>query len=105
MKKMYNPPHPGEMLTEFMGDMTVTQLAANLNVTRPALSKIVNCKASISPVMAEKLAVAFPCTTPDTWLIWQNRYDLWQLEHDKKKLAGIIRNVTPDVLKRVKSGE
>ena len=105
MKKMYNPPHPGEMLSEFMGDMTVTQLAADLNVTRPALSKIVNCKASISPVMAEKLAVAFPCTTPDTWLIWQNRYDLWQLEHDKKKLAGIIRNVTPDVLKRVASGE
>ena len=93
------------MLTEFMGDMTVTQLAADLNVTRPALSKIVNCKASISPVMAEKLAVAFPCTTPEMWLIWQNRYDLWQLEHDKKKLAGIIRNVTPDVLKRVKSGE
>lgn len=103
---MYNPPHPGEMLKEFMSDsITVTQLAADLNVTRPALSKIVNCKASISPVMAEKLAVAFPCTTPDTWLLWQNRYDLWQLEHDKKKLAGIIRNVTPDVLKRVKSGE
>lgn len=98
---MYNPPHPGEMLTEFMGDMTVTQLAAELNVTRPALSKIVNGKASVSPSMAEKLAVAFPCTTPKMWLIWQTNYDLWQIEHDHKKFAEIIRNVTPNVAQKV----
>ena len=80
------------MLTEFMGDMTVTQLAADLNVTRPALSKIVNCKASISPV-------------PEMWLTWQNGYDLWQIEHDQKRFAEITKNVTPDVLKRVAFGE
>ena len=85
------------MVTELMGNMTVTQLTNNLNVTRPALSKIVNCKASISPVMAEKLAVAFPCTTPEMWLT--------QIEHDQKRFAEITKNVSPDVLKRVKSGE
>ena len=32
---MYNPPHPGEMLKEFMSDsITVTQLAADLCITR-----------------------------------------------------------------------
>ena len=99
--KMFNPPHPGEMVTELMGNMTVTQLANNLNVTRPALSKIVNCKASVSPAMAEKLAIAFPCTTPKMWLIWQNDYDLWQIEHDHKKFAEIIKNVTPNLTQSV----
>lgn len=37
--EMYNPPHPGEMLREFMDDLTVTQLAEDLGVTRPTLSK------------------------------------------------------------------
>ena len=98
---MYNPPHPGEMLKEFMSDsITVTQLAADLNITRTALSKIINGRTAISTAMAEKLAIAFPFTTPKMWLIWQNDYDLWQIEHDPKKFAAITKNVTPDVLNR-----
>ena len=83
---MYNPPHPGEMLKEFMSDsITVTQLAADLCITRTALSKIINSRTAISTAMAEKLAIAFPFTTPQMWLIWQNSYDLWQLEHDQQR--------------------
>ena len=52
--------------------------------------------------MAEKLAIAFPFTTPQMWLTWQNMYDLWQLEHDKKRFASVTQNVTPDVLNRAK---
>ena len=74
---MYNPPHLGEMLKEFMSDsITVTQLAADLCITRTALSKIINGRTAISTAMAEKLAIAFPFTTPKMWLIWQNDYDL-----------------------------
>lgn len=99
----YNPPHPGEMLKEFMSDsITVTQLAADLCITRTALSKIINCRTAISTAMAEKLAIAFPFTTPQMWLTWQNMYDLWQLEHDKKRFAAVTQNVTPDVLNRAK---
>ena len=101
---MYNPPHPGEMLKEFMSDsITVTQLAADLCITRTALSKIINSRTAISTAMAEKLAIAFPFTTPQMWLTWQNMYDLWQLEHDKKRFASVTQNVTPDVLNRAKS--
>lgn len=103
---MYNPPHPGEMLTEFMGGkITVTQLAADLNITRTALSKIINGRTAISTAMAEKLAIAFPFTTPQMWLTWQNIYDLWQIEHDPKKFAAITKNVTPNVLNRAKSDD
>ena len=101
---MYNPPHPGEMLKEFMSDsITVTQLAADLCITRTALSKIINSRTAISTAMAEKLAIAFPFTTPQMWLTWQNMYDLWQLEHDKKRFTAVTQNVTPDVLNRAKS--
>lgn len=103
---MYNPPHLGEMLTEFMdGKITVTQLAADLNITRTALSKIINGRTAISTAMAEKLAIAFPFTTPQMWLNWQNIYDLWQIEHDPKKFTAITKNVTPDVLNRAKSDD
>ena len=73
--EMYNPPHPGEMLREFMDDLTVTQLAEDLGVTRPSLSKL------LSPEMALSLEKAFPCTSVTMWLGWQNDYDLWQLKH------------------------
>lgn len=54
----YNPPHPGERLTEFMdGKITVTQLAADLCITRTALSKIINGRTAISTAMAEKLVL------------------------------------------------
>ena len=78
---MYNPPHPGEMIEEFMGELTVTALAADLGVSRPTLSKVINGRASVSPEMALRLEKAFPCTTALMWLGWQNDYDLWQLRH------------------------
>ena len=94
------------LLTEFMGGkITVTQLAADLNITRTALSKIINGRTAISTAMAEKLAIAFPFTTPQMWLTWQNIYDLWQIEHDPKKFAAITKNVTPNVLNRAKSDD
>ena len=79
--EMYNPPHPGEMLREFMDDLTVTQLAEDLGVTRPSFSKLLNGRASVSPEMALSLEKAFPCTSVTMWLGWQNDYDLWQLKH------------------------
>lgn len=100
MGKMYNPPHPGEMLSELMKGMTITELATHLNVTRNTLSNFINGKAALSIAMAEKLAIAFPCTTPLMWMQWQTQYDLWQLEHNHpEKVAEAVKGVTPNVLK------
>lgn len=100
MGTMFNPPHPGEMLSELASGITVADLAINLNVTRDDLIDLINGKAAISIVMAEKLAVAFPCTTPKTWMEWQTNYDLWQLEHNNpEKVAEAIKGVTPSVRK------
>ena len=45
MTKMHNPPHPGEILREYLGDITVTRAARDLGVSRVTLSGIVTREA------------------------------------------------------------
>ncbi len=77
---MKNPPHPGltvrhDCLEPL--DLSVTEGARVLGVTRQALNNLVNGKAGISPEMAIRLAKAFG-SSPETWLGMQADYDLAQ---------------------------
>jgi addiction module HigA family antidote len=77
---MYNPPHPGVIIREFCIDplnLTVTESAACLGVTRKTLSVLLNGKAGISPEMAIRLSKVFG-RTPEGWLRLQLQYDLWK---------------------------
>jgi len=59
---MHNPSHPGEMIREEVLDplqLDVTKAAAVLGVTRPALSRLLNEKAALSPEMALRIEKAF----------------------------------------------
>jgi antitoxin HigA-1 len=87
MTKMHNPPHPGNVLREYLPEaMTMTEVAARLGVTRQALSAVINGRAGISPEMAVRLSKALG-TSPDLWLGLQMQYDLWQ----------VMRGPTPKV--------
>ena len=84
MSKMYNPPHPGETLREdvlpALG-LTVTDAAAQLGVTRAALSRVLNERAAISPEMALRIEQWLGVKNggrADVWLAEQASYDLWQ---------------------------
>jgi antitoxin HigA-1 len=80
--KMHNPPHPGEVLKELCIEplnLTVTDAAAALGVSRKTLSAILNCRSGISPEMAIRLGKAFG-SSPESWLNQQMQYDLWQAE-------------------------
>ncbi len=80
--KMHNPPHPGEVLKELCIeplDLTITDAAKALGVSRKTLSAILNGRAGISPEMAIRLSKAFG-TTAESWLNQQMQYDLWQAE-------------------------
>ena len=86
--KMHNPPHPGEILRELCLkplDLTLTQAAAALGVSRKTLSSIVNGRAGISPEMAVRLSLAFG-TTAESWMNQQIQHDLWHVERRRKKL-------------------
>ena len=73
---MHNPPHPGCVLREYLGVLPVTAAAQHLSISRTALSRVLNGRASISADLALRLADALG-TTPDFWLSMQAKYDLW----------------------------
>src|SRR3989442_4225217 len=74
---MFNPPHPGIVLKEYLGEVSVTTAADHLGVTRAALSRILNGNAGISAEMALRLSDALG-TSPELWTGMQAQYDLWQ---------------------------
>jgi antitoxin HigA-1 len=85
---MKNPVHPGQIvrrdcLEEL--ELSVTQGARALGVTRQALNNIVNGKSGISPEMAIRLSKAFG-STPETWLAMQSAYDLAEARKHEDKI-------------------
>ena len=85
---MKNPPHPGLSVRHDCIeplDLTITEAARVLGVTRQALNNLVNGKAAISPEMAIRLDKAFGGGA-DTWLRLQAAYDLAQAEKHASKI-------------------
>lgn len=77
---MKNPPHPGlsvrhDCLEPL--DLSVTEAARRLGVSRKQLSELVNARAGISPEMAIRLDKLFGGGA-DTWFRMQAAYDLAQ---------------------------
>jgi addiction module HigA family antidote len=80
---IFNPCHPGEVLKDYLGDMTVKEAAKRLGVTRPNLSRILNGRAGLSAEMGVRLAKAMPHTSPEFWLKMQLNYDLWKARKNR----------------------
>mgnify|MGYP003350506512 FL=1 len=84
MRKMHNPPHPGFTLRDDVLpalNLTVTAAAEQLGVTRPALSRVLNGKAAISPEMALRIEAWLGVKnggSASLWLAQQSAYDLWK---------------------------
>ncbi len=75
---MFNPPHPGEVLNEYLPEgMQVTVAAQKLGVSRVTLSRVLNGHAAISADMALRLEAALG-TSASMWIGMQADYDLWQ---------------------------
>src|ERR1700757_246220 len=81
MARMYNPPHPGEVLADTVlredGGITVTEFAKALGVSRVALSRVVNGRAAVSAELAIRLAAALGGSA-ESWLQMQAAHDLWR---------------------------
>ena len=82
--RMFNPPHPGTVLREYLGNVPVTAAAKHLGITRTALSRILNGSAGVSAEMALRLADALD-TTPELWTGMQAQYDLWQASKKRRR--------------------
>jgi len=94
--RMHNPPHPGEIIREFCIEplnLSVTEAANALGVTRKTLSALLNGRSGISPEMALRLSKVFG-RTPEGWLRLQLQFDLWKTEQsvDIRRLKRIEAN-------------
>ncbi len=82
--RMFDPPHPGSILRDYLGEVSVTAVALHLGVTRATLSRILNGNAGISAEMALSLSEALG-TSPELWIGMQSQYDLWQASKNRRR--------------------
>jgi addiction module HigA family antidote len=83
--KTRKPTHPGEILLEDILkplNLTISEAAKNLGVSRKTLSEIVNQKSGITPNMAVRIAYATN-TSAESWIRMQGKYDLWLVMQEK----------------------
>lgn len=77
---MYNPPHPGEFISEIYlepNGLSGRELAENLGVAASTVSRILKGSGRVTPEMALRLSKSLG-RSPESWLAMQNAHDLWQ---------------------------
>ena len=80
---MHNPASPGELLKEFLGNTTATQLTEHICVARATISRILNGRAAVTMDPSIRLGQAL-ALSPDFFSKAQLQYDLW-IESQKKR--------------------
>jgi addiction module HigA family antidote len=83
MTTMHNPASPGELLKEFLGRRTVTELAEHIGVARATISRIVNGRTAVTMDLSIRLGQAL-ALSPDFFSKAQLQRDLW-VESQKKR--------------------
>ena len=81
------PTHPGTVLLEDVMkplNLSVTETAKLLGVSRKALSEFINEKSSLSPEMAIRIAKATN-TSAESWMNMQQKLTLWSAYQNEPK--------------------
>ncbi|MBZ0258766.1 HigA family addiction module antidote protein [bacterium] len=92
-KMKRRPTHPGEMLREdFMPDynLTVSELADAVGVSRQTVNELLRERRSLSPEMALRFSRLFG-NSAEFWLNAQQSVDLWDAEQEIKKDVAKIK--------------
>ena len=96
------PTHPGAILREDVLpaiDMTQTELAKRLGVSRLSVSELLHEKRALSPEMAVRLGLLLN-TSPESWLRMQAALDLWEVQQSPQKLA-VVKPLPKERLAKV----
>jgi addiction module HigA family antidote len=80
---MHNPASPGELLKEFLGEITATQLAEHIGVARATISRILNGRTAVTVDLSIRLGEALGLS-PDFFSKAQLQYDVW-IESQRKR--------------------
>ena len=94
---MHNPAPPGELLTGWLDDLSVsvTAFAAHIGISRVMLSRVLHCHAAVSADMDLRLSEALG-TSPGYWLALQTQRDLWTAHQTAKDRKRIKRMAAPE---------
>ncbi|WP_183014444.1 HigA family addiction module antitoxin [Achromobacter sp. UMC46] len=88
----FSPSHPGETLRKMVFEslsLSVSEVAERLCMSRPALSRVLNCRAGISPDLAIRLEKA-GVRTARFWMSLQLDYDLWRAMKNDQPTVKVI---------------
>jgi antitoxin HigA-1 len=86
MNTMYNPASPGELLKEFLGETTATELARRIGVARATISRVLNGRTAVTVDLSIRLGQALGLS-PDFFSKAQLQYDLWiALQKKRRKI-------------------
>jgi addiction module HigA family antidote len=83
---IFNPAHPGEVLRDYLGEVSIGDAASRLGITRAHLSRVLNGHAGITANMSLRLSAALG-TSPDFWLKMQMHRDLWLEQQQPRKVT------------------
>lgn len=86
------PTHPGDILREDVLpalDLSVSEAARQLRISRQTLHRVLSGKAGISPDMALRLG-KFCGNGPGIWLRLQQSHDLW---HAEQRLSSELKKI------------
>ena len=87
MTGMHNPPHPGLLLEDYLGEVSLAEAARRLGVTRATLSRIRHGHSAVTADMAVRLSLLLG-TSAELWLGMQSAYDLWN--EKQKPRPGVL---------------
>ena len=85
------PTHPGEILREDVLpalNLTQTDLAKRLGVSRLSVSELLLEKRALSADMAVRIG-KLTNTTPESWLRMQEAVELWELQRNPRRYRHI----------------
>ena len=85
MTVMHNPPHPGEVLKEYLGDSTIDSAAVHLGIDSQQLEQIIAGTGCISPALTARLGAAFG-TSSQLWAGMQVQYDAFVRDTCQQRL-------------------
>ena len=91
---IHEPLHPGVIIKDVLidsTDLTISEAADRLGVTRTTLSRLLNQHTGVSPEMALRLSILLN-TSVELWVNLQSQYDIWNIV---KRHASNIKEIVP----------
>ncbi len=96
---MKTPAHPGQIVKDLIeeAELSVTDTAGRLGVSRQQLTRLLGEKSGISPEMALRLEAVFG-STAEAWLRMQSAWELAQVRSRAGSIVSGLKRIGGDRL-------